>query len=69
VHVSKALSTQYLILIIYSYSDNSNKFKGELKIVLNSYGIPIINGQAYYPQTQGSVEQANDIFKQRLFAC
>jgi hypothetical protein len=29
----------------------------------------VINGRAYHPQTQGSVEKANDIFKQRLYAC
>jgi hypothetical protein len=34
-----------------------------------SHGIPIINGRAYHPQTQGSVEKANGIFKARLFAC
>jgi hypothetical protein len=37
--------------------------------LLQSHGIPIINGRAYHPQTQGSVEKANDIFKQRLIAC
>lgn len=33
------------------------------------HGIPIINGCAYHPQTQGSVEKANGIFKTRLSAC
>ena len=37
--------------------------------LLQSHGIPIINRRAYHPQTQGSVEKANDIFKQRLIAC
>ena len=31
-------------------------------------GIKIINGCAYHPQTQGSVEQANQTFKRRLGA-
>ena len=37
--------------------------------LLNSHGVPVVNGRAYHPQTQGSVEKANDIFKQRLYAC
>ena len=38
-------------------------------ILANLHGIPIINGCAYHPQTQGSVEKANGIFKERLFVC
>lgn len=57
------------LLINYSYCDNGTEFKGELLDLLNSCGIPVINGRAYHPQTQGSVEKANDIFKQRLYAC
>jgi hypothetical protein len=30
------------------------------------FGIKIINGRAYHPQTQGSVERANQTFKRRL---
>jgi hypothetical protein len=56
-------------LIKYSYCDNGTEFKGELLSLLQSHGIPVINGRAYHPQTQGSVEKANDIFKQRLYAC
>ena len=37
--------------------------------LLNSHGIPVINGCVYHPQTQGSVEKANDIFKAWLYAC
>ena len=33
-----------------------------------SLGIKIIRGRAYHPQTQGSVEKANDIVKKRLIA-
>jgi hypothetical protein len=33
------------------------------------HGIPIINGRAYHPQTQGLVEKANGIFKTRLLVC
>jgi len=57
------------LLTNYSYCDNGTEFKGELLKLLNSHGIPVINGRAYHPQTQGSVEKANDIFKQRLYAC
>jgi hypothetical protein len=33
------------------------------------HGIPIITGRAYHPQTQGSIEKANGIFKTRLSVC
>ena len=55
------------LLINYSYCNNGTEFKGELLDLLNSCGIPVINGWAYHPQTQESVEKANDIFKQRLY--
>jgi hypothetical protein len=57
------------LLTKYSYCNNGTEFKGELLDLLQSHGIPVINGRAYHLQTQGSVEKANDIFKQRLGAC
>jgi hypothetical protein len=67
------LALSYLLhsklLIKCSYYDNRTEFKGDLLELLNSYRIPVINGRTYHPQTQGSVEKANDIFKQRLYDC
>jgi transposase InsO family protein len=52
------------------YADNGTEFKGELIDLLQQRTpeIPIINGRPYHPQTQGSVEKANGIFKARLAA-
>ena len=48
--------------------DNSTEFKGALRQKCLKYGIKVINGRAYHPETQGSVERANGIYKQRLRA-
>ncbi len=38
-------------------------FKGVLLILLQRYGIKVINGRPRHPQTQGLVEQANGVMK------
>ena len=48
--------------------DNGTEFKGVLRRKCLKYGIKIINGRAYHPETQGSVERANGTYKQRLRA-
>jgi hypothetical protein len=45
------------------------EFKGKLHTLVKLYGILIINGRPYHPQTQGSVKKANKIFKDWLLAC
>lgn len=50
------------------YHNNGPKFKGEFEVLLRERDIKHIPGRAYHPQTQGSVEKANGIFKQRLAA-
>lgn len=46
--------------------DNGTEFKGILLILLQRYGIKIINGSPRHPQTQGLVEQANGVMKKKL---
>ena len=46
--------------------DNGTEFKGVLLILLQRYGIKIINGRPRHLQTQGLVEQANGIMKKKL---
>ena len=46
--------------------DNGSEFKGVLLILLQRYGIKVINGSPRHPQTQGLVEQANGVMKQKL---
>jgi hypothetical protein len=48
--------------------NNDIEFKGALHRKCLKYGIKIINGRAYHPETQGSVERANGTYKQRLRA-
>lgn len=43
--------------------DNGGEFKGALLILLERYGIQIINGRPRHPQSQGLIEKANGIFK------
>ena len=49
-------------------SDNGREFKGAFKELLLRYGIRIINGRPRTPRTQGLVEQANGIVKQKIIA-
>lgn len=46
--------------------DNGSEFKGVLLILLEKYGIKIINGRPRHPQTQGLVEQANGVMTAKL---
>ena len=47
-------------------SDNGTEFKGPLKILLQQYGILVINGRPRHPQSQGMVEQANGVLKEKI---
>jgi hypothetical protein len=55
------------IISILAY-DNGGEFKGKVIEVCKQRGIKIIRGRAYHPQSQGSIEVANRIFKKRLRA-
>ena len=46
--------------------DNGREFKGSVLELCKTRNIQPITGRAYYPQTQGSIEQANKTFKNRL---
>ena len=48
--------------------DNRTEFKGAVKLLCEARGTRIVNGRAYHPQSQGSIEVANKIFKARLRA-
>ena len=48
--------------------NNGGEFKGKVIEVCKKRGIKIIRGRAYHPQSQGSIEVANRIFKKRLRA-
>ena len=56
---------EFLRLLAYN---NRIKFKGAIKLLCKARGTRIVNGRAYYPQSQGSIEVANKIFKARLQA-
>lgn len=49
-------------------SDNGTEFKGALSILLRQYGIQVINGRPRHPQSQGMVEKANHILKDKISA-
>ena len=49
-------------------SDNGTEFKGALTILLRQYGIQVINGRPCHPQSQGMVEKANHILKDKIAA-
>jgi transposase InsO family protein len=44
-------------------SDNGSRFVGVLEVQLEREGIKIAHGQPKHPQSQGYVEQGNNIFK------
>jgi IS30 family transposase len=48
--------------------NNGGEFKGKVIEVCKKRGIKIVWGRAYYPQSQGSIEIANRVFKRRLRA-
>jgi hypothetical protein len=47
------------------YCNNRSEFKGNVDDLLVCQNPPVetIRGRAYYPQTQGSIKKANNIFK------
>jgi transposase InsO family protein len=47
-------------------SDNGGEFHGVLEELLWKEGIEIAHGRAKHPQSQGSVEQGNGVFKKKL---
>jgi hypothetical protein len=49
-------------------ADNGKEFKGALLILLQKFGIRVINGAPRSPQTQGLVEQANGVVEAKLCA-
>ena len=49
-------------------SDNGTEFKGALTILLRQHGIQVINGRPRHPQSQGMVENANHILKDKISA-
>jgi IS30 family transposase len=51
-----------------SVCDNGPEFKAQVNDLAKNLGIQIVRGQAYHPQSQGSVEIANRTFKRRLAA-
>ena len=46
--------------------DNGNEFKGEVIRIMESYGITLIHGCPWHPQTQGLIERTNAILKQKI---
>ena len=48
--------------------DNGGEFKGAVLLLCKDRNINTITGRAYYPQSQGSIEQANKTFKSKLRA-
>jgi hypothetical protein len=54
------------LLTITSPCDNGTEFKGEFAVLCAQINTKIINGRAYHPQTQGSIEIANRTFKKKL---
>ncbi len=46
--------------------DNGREFKGALLIFLKKHGIKLINGRPRTPRTQGLVEQANAVVKNKI---
>jgi hypothetical protein len=67
VKVFKPLVVKILLsvleLTLYSCYDNKTKFKGKVAQLCKELSIRIVRGQAYHPQTQGTVEQVNCTFK------
>ena len=49
-------------------SDNGTEFKGALSLLLHEHGIKVINGRPRHPQSQGMVEQAKVVLKEKIGA-
>jgi hypothetical protein len=56
------------ILKFGSCFDNSREFKKKIIAFYKARNINIIRGRACYPQSQGSIKQANKFFKAKLRA-
>ena len=48
------------------HCDNGTEFKGAFKNLLTSYGVKIIHGRPHHPQSQGMIEKANGILKEKI---
>ena len=46
--------------------DNGNEFKGEVLPLVKFYGITVVHGRPRHPQSQGLIEQANAVLKQKI---
>ena len=56
------------MLTIYRHCNNGSEFKASVSKLAKKLGIRMVHSRAYHPQTQGTVEVANRIFKQQLTA-
>jgi transposase InsO family protein len=48
------------------HCDNGTKFLGEVKQLCIDFGIKMIHGTAYHPQSQGRVERVNQTLKAKI---
>lgn len=48
------------------HCDNGSEFKGALLTLVKQFGINLLHGRPRSPQTQGLIEQANAVLKQKL---
>ena len=46
--------------------DNRNEFMGEVLRLVQFYGIMVVHGRPHHPQSQGLIEQANAVLKQKI---
>ena len=46
--------------------DNGTEFKGEFLSTVATFGVKLINGRPYHPQSQGSVESFNRYLKKKI---
>ena len=64
----ESMHSDYKKLTFYRQCNNSSEFKAKVKQLCKELGIHMIRGRPYHPQTQGTVERANQTFKKRLGA-
>lgn len=66
--VARHIHTWIVILGIFEIlqSDNGSEFKGICLELMRRYGIKVINGRPRTPRTQGLIEQANGVVKNRI---
>lgn len=66
--VARHIHTWISILGIFEIlqSDNGKEFKGICLELMRRYGIKVINGRPRTPRTQGLIEQANGVVKDRI---